>query len=188
MAPLGFPDIGPTAETILDGCSTAFFASNYYMISRFLFVCAALLLASCQSVQPLSSVGPGGKTRIGQLRYATVSGTVVGDVVLDSLPNGDLDLEFSKGGLPVLQIQIRGETMRATGLLARGGWSGSALHPIGPLRAWAQLKQIVPHFETGKRAEKTGIWSANFRREKNSLTSADVKFSTGEAMSFSFAP
>ena len=77
------------------------------MISRIIFVFAALLLVSCRSVQPLSSVGPGGKTRVGQLRYVTGSRTVVGDVILNSLPNGDFDLEFSKGGLPVLQIQIR---------------------------------------------------------------------------------
>jgi hypothetical protein len=159
------------------------------MISRFLFVWAALLLASCQSVQPLSSVGPGGKTRVGQLRYMTGTRTVVGDVVLNSLPDGDLDLEFSKSGLPVLQIQIRGETMRATGLLAHGGWSGSALHPIGPLRPWAELKQVVPYFERGdqKKAEKPGTWSANFRRKEHSLASADLNFSTGESMSFSFA-
>jgi hypothetical protein len=159
------------------------------MISRILSVFAALFLASCQSIQPLSSVGSGGKTRIGQLRYVTGSRTVVGDVVLNSLSNGDLDLEFSKGGLPVLQIQIRGDTMRATGLLARGGWSGSALRPIRPLRPWADLRQIVPHFENKNEriAENPGVWSANFQRKQNSVANADLKFSTGESMTFSFA-
>ena len=159
------------------------------MISRIIFVFAALFLVSCQSVQPLSSVGSGGKTRVGQLRYVTGSRTVVGDVILNSLPNGDLDLEFSKGGLPVLQIQIRGDRMRATGLLARGGWSGSSLHPIAALKPWAELKQIVPHFDAAKetKAENPGAWSANFQRKQNALAGADLKFSGGKSMTFNFA-
>jgi len=159
------------------------------MISRVIFVVAAFFLAACQSLQPLPSVGPGTKTRVGQLRYDMRSRTVLGDVVLSSLSSGDYDLEFSKGGLPVLQIQTRGDRMRATGMLARRGWSGSTKQPPAPLKPWAMLKEIIPHFDNTKetKAENSSVWSANFQRKREVLSRAKVQFSTGESMVFNFA-
>jgi hypothetical protein len=159
------------------------------MTSRFILFAVAIFLAGCQALTPLASVGPGAKTWVGQLRYDTGTRTVVGDVILSGLPNGDFDLEFSKGGLPVLQIQTRGNQMRATGLLARGGWSGSAQHPPGPLKPWAELRQIGPHFNNPNetKAENIGIWAADFRRKGAALSGVEIRFSTGESMIFSFA-
>jgi hypothetical protein len=158
------------------------------MTSRIIVALLAATLIGCRSVNELSGLGPEAKTRIGQLRYATGQRSVVGDIVLRSLAAGDYDLSFSKGGVTVLQLQTRGDNMTATGLLAGGGWSGAAARAPAPLRPWAMLKEVLPYFDSNApSAQKTGRWSATFLRQGGNLSRADIQFSPGRSMSFSFA-
>jgi hypothetical protein len=159
------------------------------MTCRILILLSAILLAGCQSVKEISGLGPEAKTRIGQLRYVTGNRSIVGDIVLRSLTGGDYDLSFLKGGVPVLEFQTRGSRMNATGLLIRTGCSGELAHAPGPLRSWALLREVLPYFDTSvPSAEKPGRWSATFERKGGLLLRADVQFSGGSSMAFTFGP
>jgi hypothetical protein len=158
------------------------------MTSRIIVAFLVATLIGCRSVNELSGLGPEAKTRIGQLRYATGERSVVGDIILRSLAAGDYDLSFSKGGVTVLQLQTRGDNMTATGLLVRGGWSGPAAHAPSPLKPWAMLKEVLPHFDSNApSAQQTGRWSATFQRKSGYLLRADIQFAHRRSMSFSFA-
>ena len=157
------------------------------MTSRILILLSAIMLAGCQSVKELSGLGPEAKTRIGQLRYVTRNRSIIGDIVLRNLSEGDYDLSFSKGGVPVLEFQTRGSRMTATGLLIRTGWSGELTHAPGQLRSWAMLREVLPYFDTNvPSAQKPGRWSATFDRRGGMLLRADVQFSGRTSMGFTF--
>jgi hypothetical protein len=157
------------------------------MTSRIFVALLAIILVGCRSVSELSGLGPEAKTRIGQLRYVTGQRSIVGDIVLRSLAAGDYDLSFSKSGVAVLQLQMRGTYMTATGLLAGGGWSGMADRAPGPLRPWAMLKEVLVYFDSNvPSAQKPGRWSASFQRKNGNLLRADIQFSHNQSMAFSF--
>ena len=107
-------------EANIKNCSAPDLDTKSFMTSRILILLSAVLLAGCQSVKELSGLGPEAKTRIGQLRYVTRSRSIIGDIVLRNLTEGDYDLSFSKGGVPVLEFQTRGSRITATGLLLGG--------------------------------------------------------------------
>lgn len=149
---------------------------------------AALTLGACQNVREFSFLGQQGKTRIGQLFYVTPKRSVVGDVVVNYVHTGDYDLSFAKGGVTVLQLQARDSTVRASGLLAHGGFSGDIYHLPGPLRPWGELKSVIPYFDSPQvQAEESGRWRATFKRQGGLLTAAQVEFRRGDVMTFNFA-
>ena len=148
----------------------------------------ALAFSACQSAREFSFLGQQGKTRIGQLFYATPKRAIVGDVVLNYLETGDYDLSFAKGGVTVLQLQARASTVRASGLLARGGFTGDIYHLPGALRPWGDLKSVLPYFDSQQaQAEESGRWKAAFQRQGGLLTRVQVEFRGGDSMTFNFA-
>jgi hypothetical protein len=161
-------------------------AAKHLAISRILFVGVALTLAGCAIVQPISPLGQEAKTHLGQLLYVTPKRSIIGDVLIRNLPGGDYDIEFSKGGVAVLQLQLRGSRMTATGLFARTGWKGDVHHAPGPLRAWARLKEILPYFDSREtHAQKPGEWVATFQRTGSTLTKAKIQFPGRQSMAIS---
>ncbi len=155
------------------------------MRKRLLVVFSLMVLAGCQTVGELPVLGPEARTRSGQLSFTTSARSVIGDVILRSLANGDYDLFFSKAGIEVLQIQVRGIRMTATGLMARNGWTGSIGNAPRPLKPWAMLKEIIPYFESAQAsAEQPGRWTAKFQRKRGTLFRADIQFSSGESIIF----
>jgi hypothetical protein len=108
--------------------------------------------------------------------------------VINYLERGDYDLSFAKGGVAVLQLQARNSRVRASGLLARGGFSGDISHLPGPLRAWGELKSVIPYFDSQQaQAEQSGRWKATFTRQGGILTRVQVVFPKSESMTFKFA-
>jgi hypothetical protein len=157
------------------------------MTSRILIALSLFVLAGCQSVKEISGLGPEARTRIGQLRYATRSRSIVGDIILRNLSGGDYDLSFSKAGVPLLEFQTRGSRMTATGLFIRTGWSGELAHAPRSLRPWAMLSEVLPYFDTNvPSAQNAGRWSATFERKGGMLLRADVEFPGRSSMAFSF--
>ncbi|MBV8533426.1 MAG: hypothetical protein JO207_06475 [Verrucomicrobia bacterium] len=157
------------------------------MTSRILIALSLFVLAGCQSVKEISGLGPEARTRIGQLRYATRSRSIVGDIILRNLSGGDYDLSFSKAGVPLLEFQTRGSRMTATGLFIRTGWSGELAHAPRSLRPWAMLSEVLPYFDTNvPSAQNAGRWSAKFERKGGMLLRADVEFPGRSSMAFSF--
>jgi hypothetical protein len=157
------------------------------MIRRFFIFLCTVLLAGCQTAKELSGLGPEAKTRVGQLLYNYGGRSIVGDIVLRSLNGGDYDLYFSKGGVPVLEFQTRGTHMAATGVLARNGWSGEIAEARGPLRPWANLRDVLPYFDSDvPSAQRPHRWSATFVRKGGILLRADVQFPGRKSMAFSF--
>jgi hypothetical protein len=151
-------------------------------------IIAALTLSSCQNVREFSFLGQQGKTKIGQLFYVTPKRSVVGDVVMNYLETGDYDLSFAKGGVTVLQLQARDSKVRASGLLARGSFTGDIYHLPGQLRPWGELKSVIPYFDSQQvRAEESGRWKATFNRQGGLLMRVRVEFQRGDSMTFNFA-
>jgi hypothetical protein len=164
-------------------------AVKHVVICRILPVGIAVILAGCAIVQPISPLGQEAKTRLGQLLYVTPKRSVIGDIVIRNLPGGDYDIEFSKGGIPVMQLQMRGSRMTATGLFARPGWTGDVHHAPVPLRPWASLKEILPYFDSKEtHAQRPGEWDATFQRTGNTLSKAKIQFPRKQSMTISLGP
>jgi hypothetical protein len=164
-------------------------AAKHFVISRIFLAGVAVGLGGCAIVQPISPLGQEAKTRLGQLLYVTPKRSIIGDVVIRNLPGGDYDIEFSKGGVPVMQLQMRGSRMAATGLFARPGWTGDVHHAPGPLRPWASLKEILPYFDSKEtHAQKPGEWEATFQRTGSTLSKAKIQFSHRQSMTISLGP
>ncbi len=148
----------------------------------------AALLAGCQTGHELPGLGSGATTRGGQLRYATPGRSLVGDFVLRSSANGDYDLSLSKSGVSLLQLQVHGDRLAATGSLARAGWTGPAARVPGQLRTWAELREVIPAFGgNGAEASRPGKWQARFARQGAVLQSAQIRFARGDSLLFNFA-
>ena len=187
MEALHFPRPCRAPEANVEGCAAPDLDPKNFMTSRILILLSAILLTGCQSVKEISGLGPEAKTRIGQLRYVTRTRSIVGDIVLRNLSGGDYDLSFLKGGVPILEFQTRGQHMIATGLLIRTGWSGQLTRAPGPLRSWATLREVLPYFASNvPSTQKPGRWSATFERKGGILQRADVQFSGGASMDFTF--
>jgi hypothetical protein len=163
------------------------FGGKHYL-GLFLGVISLVFLAGCQTGRELPGLGSEAATRTGQLRYATRTRSFIGDFILRTGPSGDYDLAFSKSGVPLLQIQVHGDRLSATGSFVRGGWSGSASHAPGPLRTWAELHQVIPYFySTQTEASRANAWRASFVRPGRRLQSAQIRFAHGESLLFNFA-
>lgn len=158
------------------------------MKNCFALLLVAVCLAGCQTGRELPGLGSEAVTRSGQLRYATRTRSFIGDFILRSASNGDYDLAFSKSGITLLQIQVHGDRLSATGSFARGGWTGSAAHAPGQLRTWAELHQVIPYFKSSQAAASQGkTWQATFVRQGARLNSARIHFAHGESLIFNFA-
>jgi hypothetical protein len=169
--------------------SSSSIAAKHFVICRIFAVSMAAILAGCAIVQPISPLGKEAKTRLGQLLYVTPKRSVIGDIVIRNLPGGDYDIEFSKGGIPVMQLQMRGSRMTATGLFARPGWTGDVHHAPVPLRPWASLKEIIPYFDSKEtHAQRPGEWDATFQRTGNTLSKAKIQFPRRQSMTISLGP
>jgi hypothetical protein len=143
-------------------------------------------LTGCRTLTQLPTLEGSLTARSGQLRYASPTRSVIGDVVLRAAPSGDFDLEFSKG-VSLLVVQARDDRLRATGALAGSGWSGSVQRAPAPLQPWATLRQILPLFSDPRRnSARTNRWSAVFQRRNGVVTRAEIEFTTGERMTFYF--
>jgi hypothetical protein len=157
------------------------------MIKRTFILFAILsLLTSCKTIQQLPGLGNAIK-RDGQLKYSTRNRTLFGDFVLRSSQNGDYDLAFLKSDITVLQLQAHGNALTATGILARGGWTGPINRAPGSLRNWATLKQILPYFEKPQNASGP-TWAAAFDRSKTgNLERCKIQFKNGNSLIFNFS-
>jgi hypothetical protein len=155
---------------------------------KYLFLALAVSgLVGCQSIQGISGLGAQAKTRIGQMLYRTPKRAVAADVYLSTVANGDYALTMTKGGVTILQIQVRDTTLTAAGLLAGTGFSGNIQRLPAILRPWGELRGVIPHFEGNEnQAEDAGRWRATFERNNSNLTRAEVQFARGTTMIFSF--
>jgi hypothetical protein len=164
------------------------FFGGKHRLGLFLSLITLIFLAGCQTGHELPGLGSEAATRTGQLRYATRTRSFIGDFILRTNPSGDYDLAFSKAGVSILQIQVHGDRLSATGSFVRGGWSGSASHAPGPLRTWAELHQVIPYFySTQSQAGAGNAWRASFVRQRPRLQSAQIRFARGESLLFNFA-
>lgn len=166
--------------------SSSSIAAKHFVICRIFAVSIAAILAGCAIVQPISPLGQEAKTHLGQLLYVTPKRSVIGDVVIRNLPGGDYDILFSKSDVPVMQLQMRGSRMTATGLLARPGWTGDVHHAPPALRPWASLKEILPYFDSKEtHAQRPGEWDATFQRTGSTLSKAKIQFPRRQSMTIS---
>jgi len=148
----------------------------------------AFWLSACQSANELPGLGSDARQYEGQMIYNTSARSIVGDVILRTRANGDYDLVFSKTGVLVLQLQVHGNELSATGLVARSGYTGPIELAQGELRNWAHLKTVLPYFYTNDPSASGRGWTATFARQGNRLVGSKIQFIGRKAsMLFSFS-
>ncbi len=114
------------------------------------------------------SPGPGWKTSVGQLRYATPQRAVIGEAVVSRDGARNFQLDFVAGpGLPLMSLRESENLARAEGLFARGSWSGNPMR-AGRLSSWMSLREAFAALDANPRAESSAgaplRWTARSER------------------------
>ncbi len=153
--------------------------------------------------------GPGWKTALGQLRYATPQRAVIGEAVVSRRPAraeegrdggrdaGDFQLDFVAGpGLPLMSLREAGSRAKAEGLFARGRWAGDPAR-AGRLASWMTLRDAFaaldahPRQRTQEARSAPGCkpaWSARREPADGGKKRITVEYpATGERFVFVFA-
>ena len=113
---------------------------------RHIGILCALLLTSCATTTSHQFAQPaaGWRTRSGQLAYSSPKMSLIGEVLVRSSKNGDLQLEFSKGtGVTLMIIRQDAQFASAEGPLARGRWAGPTANAPERLRGWFALREKI---------------------------------------------
>ena len=110
---------------------------------------AALILPSCQSMRRFTQPAPDWETRSGQLQYRGPKTSLIGDVLVRYDTAGNFELTFSKGpGLVLLTVRQNDRSVRVSGPLARGSWSGAPGNAPVHLRGWVSLREVLLRAKT----------------------------------------
>jgi hypothetical protein len=115
-------------------------------ITVVLAVLAMVELTSCETTLLHQFTEPQGgwRVRSGQLRYASPTATLIGEVVVRFSKSGDFELTFSKGpGVALIVVRRDATFARVEGPLARGSWSGRIDQAPPQLRSWIGLRDKV---------------------------------------------
>ncbi len=111
-----------------------------------LIALCALLLASCASNpnHQFAALTNAWKTRSGQLAYGSAKTSLIGEVLVRSSREGDLEVTFTKGpGLTLITIRQDAQFASAEGPLARGRWAGPTASAPERLRGWFALREKI---------------------------------------------
>jgi len=109
-------------------------------------ILCALLLAGCGTTSDHQFAQPaaGWRTRSGQLAYTSPKMSLIGEVLVRSSKNGDLELQFSKApGVTLMTIRQDAQFASAEGPLARGRWAGPTANAPERLRGWFALREKI---------------------------------------------
>jgi hypothetical protein len=115
-------------------------------IGVFVAILATVVLTSCEttSLHQFAEPSRGWQVRSGQLRYASPTTTLIGEVVVRFSNTGDFELTFSKGpGVPLIVVRRDSTFARVEGPLAREPWSGRIDQAPSQLRSWIELRDKV---------------------------------------------
>ncbi len=105
-----------------------------------------LVFASCATTSHHQFATPTGawRTRSGQLAYTSPKMSLIGEVLVRSSKEGDLELIFTKGpGLTLMTIRQDAQFASAEGPFARGRWAGRAESAPDRLRGWFGLREKI---------------------------------------------
>ena len=100
-----------------------------------------LFFAGCQTPHAFVAPDAAWKTHNGQLKFTSGKQTLIGEVVVSRRGTKDFQLEFQKGGVPMLRVRLDETTARAEGLLVRWGWQGAPDRAPRRLRSWLALRE-----------------------------------------------
>ena len=101
------------------------------------------LLISCETTSQHQFAEPSRDwyVRTGQLRYASPTATIIGEVVVRFSKSGEFELTVSKGpGVALIVVRQDAAFARLEGPLAGGRWSGPIEQAPPRLRSWLQLR------------------------------------------------
>ncbi len=111
-----------------------------------LIALCGLLLASCATTSNHQFATPSNawRTRSGQLAYRSAKTSLIGEVLVRSSREGDLEVTFTKGpGLTLITIRQDTHFASAEGPLARGRWAGPTATAPERLRGWFALREKI---------------------------------------------
>jgi len=162
------------------------------------FVLSALLtlvlFTACQSTRPFSDPGSNWRTHQGQLRYSDSTRSLIGDVVIASVPPHDFQVDYVAGpGFPLLKIRLNETRALAEGVLVRGRWQGKPEAVPAKFETLFALAEVfhsiaVPPVRSRTLSSPTpGLWTAQVQAIDNRVTALDVRFpAAGERFQFVF--
>jgi len=120
----------------------------------------AVTFSSCQTTRTASQFPTprsNWRTSIGQLQYATVRRSVIGEAEVSHQGAQDFQLDFTSGpGVPLMKLRESGGSARAEGIFVRGSWQGDPKHATGPLASWMALREAFAAIDTASSQAKMG--------------------------------
>lgn len=154
------------------------------------------LFASCQSTRSFQEPGFGWRTYQGQLRYSDTERSLIGEVVVASMPPHNFQVDYVAGpGFPLLRIREDRTQAVAEGVLARGRWQGSPEGVPERYRTIFALRDVFNRVAALPRTDRTSetlsgaAWTAEVAAENGRVTVLDVRFpASGERFQFVFPP
>lgn len=115
-------------------------------LRHIIFALCALLLSSCATISDHQFATPTNswRTRSGQLAYTDPKMSLIGEVLVRSSKEGDLELTFTKApGLTLIVIRQDAQFASAEGPLARVPWAGPIANAPERLRGWFALREKI---------------------------------------------
>jgi hypothetical protein len=113
---------------------------------RIAILLAVLCLTSCVTTSTHQFATPAAdwQTRTGQLAYQGPKVSLIGELLVRTSKNGEMELNFSKGpGVTLLTLRQDPQFGGAQGPLARGNWSGPTANAPERLRGWFALREKI---------------------------------------------
>lgn len=148
--------------------------------------CALLILVAttaCQTIRPFSEPGANWLTYQGQLRYSDSTRSLIGDVVIASMPPHDFQVDYVAGpGFPLLKIRMNETGALAEGVLVRGRWQGQPEAVPTKFATLFALADVFHRIAAPTIRSQTisspqpGLWTAKVEAGNNRVTSLDVRF------------
>ena len=156
----------------------------------------ALLLGGCAAPSQFPAPTAKWRNSIGQLQYVNPKRSVIGDVLVAWQGGRDFQLEFTHGPVPLMKLQIAGDTARVESAVVRIPWQGSAAHAPKPLRSWIALRDVFTQLAAQPPSATRAVlesnekpaWKAEAAMDAAGPAHLRVEFrETGERFVFHFA-
>lgn len=155
-------------------------------IAPFLLLPVLLTLAGCSTTPHFVAPTSDWKSYHGQLRYSGDGNPIIGEVIVRTGADHNLEIDFSAGpGFPLMRVRSNASSAFAEGAVAQGRWQGRVKKPTTRIGGWFVLYDV---FEAA--ANRSGDlrgegWTARAVREAGALKSLDIRIeASGERFQF----
>ena len=151
------------------------------------FTLLFLVLGACSTPREFAAPSSGWNTYQGQLRYSGDGNPVIGEVIVRTGADHNLEAQFLSGpGFPLMRVRSDASAALAEGAIARGRWQGPVEKSPTRIVGWFVLYDAFD-----KAAKQSGIlqgegWTAQATHQGGRLKTLDIRVpASGERFQFS---